>query len=400
MSRHRPPSRWAAVWAMVVADVMRTTRDRTGLFFVVVLPVVIMVIIGATFGANSGSLPMAVVVADDSPQATELLDALVATGSVTVERYDDLDDARRDVRTGAKVGVLEIPSGFGAVLSGDDGTATVVLATTDPQAGMALAEVVQASTDDLGATYAARRFAKAQTDASPEQVAAAVAQASTTVPTIAVEATSIGQAPLAGNDNQFAYTAPSNLVMFVFINSLTIGGVLIETRRLGVARRMVAAPVTIGTVLLGSGAARLVFAVGQSAVILLAGRVLFGVEWGDTMAVAAVVAAFALVGTGAGLLVGSVARTPEQAQGIGIPLAIGLAMLGGAMWPLDVVSDPLRFVGHLTPHAWAMDAWVALVFEGAGFAGVWREVLVLFGYALALLGVALVALRHRLLSGT
>ena len=65
---------------MVVADVMRTTRDRTGLFFVVVLPVVIMVIIGATFGANSGSLPMAVVVADDSPQATELLDALVATG--------------------------------------------------------------------------------------------------------------------------------------------------------------------------------------------------------------------------------------------------------------------------------------------------------------------------------
>ncbi len=385
---------------MVAADMMRTTRDRTGLFFVVVLPVVIMVIIGATFGANSGSLPMAVVVADDSPQATELVEALVATGSVTVERYDGIDDARRDVRTGAKVGVLEIPPGFGAALAGDDGTATVVLATTDPQAGMALAEVVQGSTDDLAATYAARRFAAAQTDASPERVAAAVSQASSTVPTIAVEATSIGQAPLAGNDNQFAYTAPSNLVMFVFINSLTIGGVLIETRRLGVARRMVAAPVTIGTVLLGSGAARLVFAVGQSAVILIAGRVLFGVEWGDTLAVAAVVVAFSLVGTGAGLLVGSVARTPEQAQGIGIPLAIGLAMLGGAMWPLDVVSDPLRLVGHLTPHAWAMDAWVALVFEGAGFAGVWLEVLVLLGFALVLLAVALLALRRRLLAGT
>ncbi len=41
----------------------------------------------------------------------------------------------------------------------------------------------------------------------------------------------------------FSYSAPTELVLFVFINALAGGAVIIETRRLGMYDRMAAAPV-------------------------------------------------------------------------------------------------------------------------------------------------------------
>ena len=49
---------------------------------------------------------------------------------------------------------------------------------------------------------------------------------------------------------------------------------------------------------------------------------------------------FALVGTGVGMLLGSVLGNAEQATSIGPPVGIALGMLGGCMWPLAIVPAP------------------------------------------------------------
>lgn len=84
-------------------------------------------------------------------------------------------------------------------------------------------------------------------------------------------------------------------------------------------------------ILLGFGLSRLGFTLLQSMLLIGVGALTFGVSLGDPLGVALVVLAFALVCTGAGLLVGSLARNGEQALAIGIPTAIALGMLGGAM---------------------------------------------------------------------
>src|SRR5690606_12589463 len=91
--------------------------------------------------------------------------------------------------------------------------------------------------------------------------------------------------------------------------------------------------------------------------------------------------------TGVGLLVGSVVASADQAQSVGAPIAIALGMLGGCMWPLAIVPDAMRAAGHVAPHAWAMDAWIALVFDGEGVDGIVLELAVLAGFALVL-GIA------------
>src|SRR5690606_30778116 len=154
------------------------------------------------------------------------------------------------------------------------------------------------------------------------------------------------------------YTAVSNLVLFVFVSTLAAGAALVERRQLGVTRRMLAGPVTARAILLGLAVSRLLVALVQSAAILVAGRVLFDVFWGDPAAVALLVVGFAALATGVSLLVGSIVRTPNQIQSLGIPVSIALAMLGGCMWPLEIVPRPMQVIGHATPHAWAMDAWI------------------------------------------
>ena len=58
------------------------------------------------------------------------------------------------------------------------------------------------------------------------------------------------------------------------------------------------------------------------------------------------------------------------------------------MWPLEVVPPALQAAGHLTPHAWAMDAWIAVSFEGGGLTTIAGDLLVLGVTAAALLALA------------
>jgi hypothetical protein len=108
------------------------------------------------------------------------------------------------------------------------------------------------------------------------------------------------------------------------------------------------------------------------------------------------VTVFALVGTGVGMLLGAVLGNAEQATSIGPPVGIALGMLGGCMWPLAIVPEPMRVVGHLFPQAWAMDAFIALIAKDAGLAGITRQLAVLAAFAAALLVLATWRLRKAL----
>lgn len=77
-------------------------------------------------------------------------------------------------------------------------------------------------------------------------------------------------------------------------------------------------------------------------------------------------------------------------------LGLGLAALGGSMVPFEVFPDTVRTVAHVTPHAWANDAFAEIVRRGAGLGGVLLELGVLAAYAVALLAAATWRLRRTL----
>jgi ABC-2 type transport system permease protein len=383
----------SGMWAITRVELLRLVRDRTALFFVVVLPVVIIVIIGATIGAAPSNVPVGIIDLDHTASSQRLVAALSAGDVISAKTYTDQDALRTDIRIQNVAGGVMIPAGYGDAIGRGD-TATVdLLADQNLGTTLTLATVVDNIIDREGRTLAAAAFATKQAGGDLASNLDAATARDATLPVIVVQVDTVGKQSLSAS-NRYAYTAPSNLVLFVFINALTAGGAMVESRRYGITRRSLAAPVTPGTIVAGFGLTRLLVALFQSALILGVGSVLFGVRWGNPVAAGMLVLTFALLATGAGLLIGTLARTPEQVQSIGIPVAIGMAMLGGCMWPLEIVPAGVRAAGHLTPHAWAMDAWIKLIFEGEGITTIAGNLAVLAAIAAALLALATWRLRR------
>ena len=134
----------------------------------------------------------------------------------------------------------------------------------------------------------------------------------------------------------------------------------------------------------------------QGVVIVLAARMLFDINWGDPIAATLVVSAFALTGTGAGMLLGSTFSTEQQASGFAVFGALMLAAIGGSMVPLEIFPDTMVAVAHLTPHAWGNDAFSELILHGGGVSDIALELTVLTAYGLALVVLAAMIFKQRL----
>jgi len=381
---------------MAGSALRRLARDRLALFFLVLLPVVIIAIIGITFGdAASQRLPVGIADEGAGPLGDELRAALEASPALDPRAYDDTGALGKAVRRGVVSAGVVLPAGYDQALrAGRAAEITFVVDQTRP-APAPVRSAVSAVVARQAAEVKAARFA-ADNAGVPFDTALARARALSVLPEqVRVEATTIG-----GREDAlptgFNYTAPANLVLFVFITSLAGAAGLIEARRLGVTRRMLATPTTTSTILFGEALSRFAVALLQGMIILVVGWLVFGVDWGDPPAALLLVVTFALVGTGVGMLGGSVLRNAEQATSIGPPVGIALGMLGGCMWPLAIVPQPMRVIGHLFPQAWAMDAFIALIAKGEDIAGIALQLAVLAAFAVVLLALATWRLRRAL----
>jgi ABC-2 type transport system permease protein len=207
---------------------------------------------------------------------------------------------------------------------------------------------------------------------------------------------SVGHESVEGADAPPAegldHTAPANLVLFLFLNSVASAGLLVDSRRLGVLPRLLATSSAKATIVAGQALGRLAICALQAIIVIAGTRLVLGVRWGAPLVVLAVVVLFSAVAASASVVTAALLRTREQVLFLAPPVAIVLGMLGGCMWPLRLVSPTLRTIGHATPHAWAVDALEASM-RGSG-GGIGTALAVLAGFALALGAVAVAALRR------
>jgi ABC-2 type transport system permease protein len=161
---------------------------------------------------------------------------------------------------------------------------------------------------------------------------------------------------------------------------------------------MLASPTSTNTILAGETLGRFAIALFQGILIFVGTLVLFGVDWGDPGAGIAVVVLFSLVGTGAAMLMGSSLHNAEQAGALGVFIGLAFAALGGCMVPIEFFPPFMVTVAHFTPHAWALDAFDEILREGGTVADIGPELGVLAVFAAALLAIATVAFRRRIIA--
>jgi ABC-2 type transport system permease protein len=388
--------------AVAANELRRLGRDRLGLFFILVLPFVLIIAIGSFIPDADVSVVVAVVDQDRSASSAELIEALGGVDGVEVRTGFDRREAERELRIQQLSGVLVLPEGFGEAVDAEGATVEVVV---DPAASSArlvqstVAELLAERSARLAVTQVLRDAGVADSGAGSvdgDTADAVAAEALGRLEPSEVEVQVLGSEE--GQSN-YAFVAAGQMILFMFVNLLAAGAGFIEIRRLGILGRITAGPVDAGDVLAGMGAARFLVATGLAALIVALSVLVYDVDWGSRAVLVIVVVLFGFVAVGASALIGAAFDKPDSATSVGIPLGLGMAALGGCMFPLFLAPQAMQVLAKvLTPHAWAVDALLDASYDGAGLAQVWENLVVLALWAVVLIGLARVLARRKLRS--
>jgi linearmycin/streptolysin S transport system permease protein len=379
--------------AIAATELRRVLRWRASAFFLVLLPFLIILLLGAAFGGTQ-DVHVGLLGGGDGQLARALVADLDAQPSTAVRRYGSLGSLERAVARGDVDGGLEIPAGYDRLLA-QGKTATLDWFGRPDSAAQQLRSTLQSVVDDQTRLLAPAGFLARRTGTTEAAALAAARRAAEATPRVEVRVekpTGETYSPLA--TGRFESAASTQLLLFIFINSISGAVWLIEERRLGIARRLLSTPTSMRTIVAGQLLGRLTVALVQAAIIVFGTLLIFGVDWGNPLGTAAVILSFSLVATGAAVLLGSLFSSEQQAGPVATLLGLGLAALGGSMAPIWIFPHTARMIAHVTPHAWANDAFGKLLEHGSGFGGVVLQVGVLLAYAAALLTVATWRLRR------
>lgn len=178
-----------------------------------------------------------------------------------------------------------------------------------------------------------------------------------------------GKGLLNRGAQRYQVLVPAYTVMFAFFLVMNVGWVFVAERRQGTLKRLRAAPVTRGQVLVGKLIPCFLLSLGQGVFLLVAGRLFFGMRWGpehwslveQVAWLLPVVFATSLAAMGMALLVAAVARTEIQVALYGAVPVLILALIGGCVLPREMMPEEAQKFSQLTPQGWALDAYRELL---------------------------------------
>ena len=426
-----------AFLALVRKDLILFLHDRRALLISLALPIIIASFFGFLFGGGEkqgSAIEIALVLQDSSNAGADIAAGLKADTSLAVVRMT-LDEARTAVRRGERKAAIVIPAGFGeaagdALFGGAPKPEIGLLYDPSQQAvlsmvkGMLTQQVMQVVSNEMfsgaGGVAVNQRSLHAL-EARPQDAdtvalrgvlesvikyqalqakegEAAAKKAGLTMPFTTREEGLSGKsdAGLQGY-NAFAHAFAGMGVQFILFMGIEMGTGLLHARRSGVWSRLLAAPVSLSTLLLARAASSALIAFGLLCVIFAFAVLVFQVHIASLLGFAGIALCFALVTASFGVLIAAFGKTPEAARGLALFATLMMVMLGGAWLPSFLFPAWLQQAAQLVPTKWAIDGFDAITWRGMDVTAVLPAMAAQLGFAL--LFAALAVWRFRKMEG-
>ena len=149
-------------------------------------------------------------------------------------------------------------------------------------------------------------------------------------------------------------------------------GIILSDKRYKTWDRMLISPVSMSSILGGTMVVSFLVGIMQMSVLILGGKYLFGIDWGSSIAgIITVTTVFVFTITSLGLMLSGIVKTEAQLGAIAPVVITSTSMLGGTMWPLEIVNNKiLLFLAELTPQKWVMQGMLNIAAKGMGFESV------------------------------
>ncbi len=370
--------------AIAIKDLRILVRDSAAFLGLIVAPLALSLALGAAFGGGGTSgVPTVVVDLDGAgggrfgPLIAGALSSDQLSSLIGVTRADDAATARATVDEGGASVAVVIPAGLSdRVMATAGGAASLVEVYGRPDRGIS-AQIVRGVVDGVLAELVAGSTAARVTLASlveggyldPADLAtrggaigeAAAADARDSA-AIAVEAAT-GEPVEAGVSFGDVF-GPSMAVLFLMFATTMGGRRILDEREGGTLSRLLVTPTTAVQVLGGKLAGIAAGGLLQMTILLAAMTLLFGLAWSSLPGVVLLTVALVLAATAWGILIAAWARTAGQAATAGTAITLIFAIVGGNFLPRANMPEPLRTASLLTPNAWGIDGYGALLSGG------------------------------------
>jgi ABC-type multidrug transport system permease subunit len=401
--------RGGSLWLIskiAACDFRLTWKDRSTIFWILLMPVAFMFFFGFVFGDSGGSAATAKLTVENHDQGFLSVELLEALRKESISLVDSLREGEDPVRT------LVIPPDFTRkILAKERVAVTLKRKEGANQEASELASVaifrslmrISSGLIELEAEALEQgnpRFAIKNSTVSGS-LWELTGGTGATLDSIHVELDSLqAREPLivvnskmAGRRRElpsgFQGSVPGSLVMFVLM-SMVFSGIGITLERVsGVLKRLGMSPAGKSEVILGKLFGRMGVAFIQIIILLLVGKFLFGISLGSSpFGLVFLMVAFTFCAGGFSILFGSLFKNPEHMEGIAIITTLVMSALGGCWWPIEVVGRPFQVLALALPTGWTMNGLHKLISFGFGTPAILPHVGVLaaFGVFFILIG--------------
>ncbi len=370
-------------------------HDRRTLVFVLVMPLLMILIFGYTFGGEPKELKVAVVNLDEkvrppgAPLNISLADFIIENlddDTFVLRYYHDLETAKSDMRDGKVWAVIYFPTNFTQNMllrfsQGSEGNGLsrigLHLDNTNPNIVSSIMKGVQESL--------------METQKSLNNTFGLPMEAEPVVIDTSYEYT-------YDREIEFIdYFAPGVISFAIMMITTMLTIILfVNERRNGTLERLLASPATESEIVIGYALAFGLLGLLQSIVVLVAAILIFDIMTvGNIFLALGIVLLLAFGHQGLGILLSAGAKNELQAIQF-IPLVLFPSiLLAGLFWPVESIPSYLQPLSYVIPLRYCIDAERAIMLKGVGMGGVWLEVVVLVAFAVLSLGGSILLLRRR-----
>jgi ABC-2 type transport system permease protein len=397
---------------LAIKDLIQIFRDWKAAMFLFAMPITFTLVFGFAFGgfgANNeeegdSRLPVGLVDNSDSYLGsilTDLIDSTDIIRPVKIGGEVSFDEIESLVEDDEYFAILIVPDVTLDVGFGNSTLQVMTVLKQDSTAGQTAQNSLQSVVNRFNSAVNGARFgtnarreiqsftSEAEMDAYfvDRLYQAAIAWEN---PPLAVMATQTGTAEDSeGTPNPFAQSSSGMMVQFAMAGLIGAATVIVLERRTGTMQRLLTTSINRSEILVGHYLAMFAMIFIQLTILIGFAAIFLDVSYfREPLATLIITLATTLFTASMGMLIGTLAKNEEQVVMFSlIPMFI-LSGLGGAWVPLEFTSESFQKIGHFTPIAWALDGFQNIIMRGRGLESVLLPALVLIGFTVLCLSLA------------
>ncbi|MFZ6817680.1 ABC transporter permease [Undibacterium sp. Ji22W] len=402
--------------ALIRKDIILFLHDKRALILTLLMPILLAAFFGYLTGGSgkqeASKIELGVVLQDQHLISQKILTGLKNDHTLLIKELN-LEQAQEQVRKGKLAVALVLPAGFGEAAGAAffnaqgkpdlpiyfDPSQSTMLAMVK---GILTQHVMQSVSDEMfsgksgGTTLdqsiaqveskleqgpeqqelktfltSLKKFQQHQQDQNPpttsNQSDVSTKPSGLTMPFNTKDEALSAKTGVASGYNGYAHSFAGMTVQFILFLAIDAGISVLLSRKLGIWNRLLAAPISMNTLIVARGLSCALIALFVSCVICVVAMLAFHVQiLGSVLGLLGIAICFSLMTASFGLLIAAFGKTPEAARGIATFATLIMVMLGGAWMPSFFFPQWLQDLTIFIPTRWAVDGFDAMTWRGLG----------------------------------